>query len=213
MRRSLVAAVAALTLGAGTSAAQDSCRRYVREPDVGGWSSYEVAQREQPKGEMRFALVGREERAGTAMHRFEMTVRDEAGKEQMTMQLLVPGWPYDPGAIEEMVMQPAGQGPMRVGGQMLGMMKTQLGRDDAMAAAKACDAMEYLGRQTVTVPGGTFDAAHYRDAASGTEVWATDEVPFGFVKSLDPKGNRMLLTGHGDGAKSAITGTPKPMGG
>ena len=50
------------------------------------------------------------------------------------------------------------------------------------------------------------------DSESGAEVWATD-VPFGFVKTVDRKGNSMVLTGHGSDAVSAISGTPASIGG
>lgn len=109
-------------------------------------------------------------------------------------------------------MQPAGKPPMQVGGPMLGMMKSQADRNGGMSAAKQCRAMELVGREAVTVPAGTFQTSHYRDPKSGTEVWASD-VPFGFVKTTDAKGNAMVLTGHGSDARSAISGTPTPMGG
>lgn len=212
MRRTLASAAAAVLLGTGTLAAQDACGQFVREPEVGGWSTYRLTGKDEVRGGMKFAIVGAEERGGTPMHRLEMTMSDEAGKDQMTMQLLVPGWPYEGGAIEEMIMQPAGKDPMKVAGPMLGMMKSQAAKNEGMSAAKQCRAMELVGRETVTVPGGTFETSHYRDAKTGTEVWATD-VPFGFVKTVDKDGNSMVLTGHGSGAKSAITGTPRTMGG
>lgn len=212
MRRILAGAAAALLLGTNSLAAQDACGRFVREPAVGGWSAYQLSDKDQVKGAMRFAIIAREDRGGTPMHRLEMTMSDEAGKEQMTMQLLVPGWPYEGGAIEEMIMQPAGKPPMQVGGPMLGMMKSQADRNAGTSAAKQCQAMEFVGRESVTVPGGTFQTSHYRDPKSGTDVWASD-VPFGFVKTTDAKGNAMVLTGHGQGAKSAISGTPGRMGG
>ncbi|MDQ2669178.1 MAG: hypothetical protein M3Y31_00960 [Gemmatimonadota bacterium] len=211
MQRAIAGAVAALIIGAGSAAAQDACSRHVREPDVGGWSSYQMFEKEKPKGTLRFAIVGREERGSSTLNRFEMTISDEKGKEQMTMQVLVPGWPYEGGAIEGMVMQPAGREPMLVGGPMLGMMKSQATKSGG--PAKDCDRMQFVGNESVTVPGGTFQAARYRDAESGAEVWATSDVPFGFVKTQDGKGNTMLLTDHGADAKSAITGTPRPMGG
>ena len=128
------------------------------------------------------------------------------------MQMLVPGWPYEGGAIEELVMQPAGKSPMKVGGPMLGMMKNQAAKSGGTSTARECRTMEFVGRESVTVPGGTFETSHYRDSETGAEVWATD-VPFGFVKTRDSKGNSMVLTGHGSDAKSAITGTPTTMGG
>ena len=213
MRGFLFGAAAALLTGAAPAAAQDACSHAVRSPDVGGWSTYQIVQKEKPAGTMKFAIVGRESRGGTEMHRFEMTMSDKGGEEQMTMQVLVPGWPYEGGAIEEMVMQPAGKAPVQVGGPMLGMMKSQMAKNDASATARQCEKMELVGRETVTVPGGTFETSHYRDPASGTDVWASPEVPFGFVKTADAKGNSMMLTGHGGDAKSGIRGTPAAMGG
>ena len=212
MKRIFVAAAVAVAIGTSSAAAQDACSQFVREPAVGGWSTYQITEKAKVKGAMRFAIVSREEKAGTPMHRLEMTMSDEKGAEQMTMQLLVPGWPYEGGAIEEMVMQPAGQAPMQVGGPMLAMMKSQATKNAGASTARACRAMEFVGRETVTVPGGTFDTSHYRDATNGAEVWAA-EVPFGFVKTMDSKGNALILTGHGSGAKSEISGTPQVMGG
>jgi hypothetical protein len=212
MRRILAAAGAAMIIGTSAAAAQDACNQFVREPEVGGWSTYQLTEKEKVKGAMKFAIISREDRAGTPMHRLEMTMSNDAGKEQMTMQLLVPGWPYEGGAIEEMIMQPAGKSPMKVGGPMLGMMKSQAAKNEGASAAKACRSMEFVGRESVTVPAGTFETSHYRDTRTGAEVWATD-VPFGFVKTQDAKGNTMVLTEHGSDAKSAITGTPASMGG
>lgn len=212
MRRILAAACSALIIGTTSAAAQDACDRFVREPEVGGWSSYQIMEKEKVKGAMKFAVVAREERAGTAMHRFEMTMSDEKGKEQMTMQMLVPGWPYEGGAIEELIMQQTGKAPMKVGGPMLGMMKSQAAKNGGTSAARECRTMQFVGRESLTVPGGTFETSHYRDSESGAEVWATD-VPFGFVKTVDRKGNSMVLTGHGSDAVSAISGTPASIGG
>lgn len=200
-------------VSAAPAAAQDACG-YIRQPEIGGWSSYQIGETEKNvKGGMKLAVIARENRGGTPMHRLEMTMSDKAGKEQMTMQLLVPGWPYEGGAVEEMIMQPAGKAPMKVGGPMLGMMRTQAARNGGMSAAKHCETMELVGRESVTVPGGTFETEHFRDTATGTELWATREVPFGFVKTVDKDGNSMVLTGHGTGAESVITGTPQVMGG
>lgn len=206
MRLPTGAAAAALAvILAVPAAAQDPCTEYVRAPAVGGWSSYQMLKKDKPEGAMKYAIVGRAERDGGEMHWVEMTMSDKKGKEQMTMKMLVPGWPYDASGIEELIMQPAGGKPQKIGGPMLGMMKSQAARGGATDALRECQAMVHVGNETVTVPGGTFETSRYRHASNGSEVWATAEVPFGFVKVSDGKEMTLVLTGHGTDARSVVT--------
>jgi hypothetical protein len=53
---------------------------------------------------------------------------------------------------------------------------------------------------------------HYRDDKHAADVWITQNLPFGMVKSVG-KDYEMVLTGHGRGAKSRITEVPTEMKG
>jgi hypothetical protein len=100
---------------------------------------------------------------------------------------------------------------MKAGGPMLGMMKGQAAKAQGVSTLQQCAQMEYVGQESVTVPAGTFTAAVYRDVKTGARVWASDQVPFGFVKSLDARGNGLVLTAYGTDATTRIRGTPQTM--
>jgi hypothetical protein len=100
---------------------------------------------------------------------------------------------------------------MKMSGQMLAMMKSQMpAKQGGMAdLARRCAAMTVVGVETITVPAGTFKTTHLKDKG-GEEVWASGDVPFAVVKHTGPSG-ATVLAATGKDAKSAITGTPVEM--
>ena len=193
--------IAAITVG--TVRAQD-CSVGVKPPESGSWAEYTMAE-----GAMRLALLGRETRAGKDLFRVEMTVASREGP--MIMQVLVPGYPYEMSSIEDVVIKP-GNGPaMRLNAQMMGMMRGRMPKD---AIAEACrnNKMARVGEESVTVPAGTFRTVHYRDSGSGNEVWVSEGVPFGMVRTRLASGEEIVLKAKGAGATSQITEKPQEMG-
>lgn len=212
MRRtvSLTAAAVALAAVVGAPAhAQDACGEYTKSPPVGGWGEYQILKKDKPDGTLRFAIVGTEQRAGKEMQWFEMTMTGKKN-ERTVMKALIPGYPYEPDGIEELIMKTGDEPAMDMSGPMMGMMKKNMGKNARISIAEECKKMKLVGEESITVPAGTFDTRHYRDA-EGSEVWISDDLPFGMVKTTDGKDFEMQLAAHGDGAKTAITETPKKM--
>jgi hypothetical protein len=91
------------------------------------------------------------------------------------------------------------------------------------------DPRKRLGRETITVPAGSFAAEHYRDVLpdSTVDAWLSDQVhPLGIVKIVStprpdaagPGGRplpavTMELLGHGRDARPAITRPARPYPG
>jgi hypothetical protein len=160
--------------------------------------------------QMRQAVVGSEARAGQEMHWVEMVMTDQGRGETTILKILMPGYPYRPGEMEDMVMKTGDEPAMHVGPMMM-MVRGVINNNPGLSVAAQCQAMEYVGDEPVTVPAGKFATRHYRDGESGAELWVAQDLAFSIVKSQDSEGHSMELTGHGQDAKSAITETPKNM--
>lgn len=207
MRRPLLLALTALTVAAAPLAAQDaSCAaKGPKLPAAGGWAEYQT-----DSGSIRIAYLGHE----TAGERIEMSMtRPPRGNRPggpMVMQVVVPGFPYEMSDAQEVVMQMGDQPPMKMGAQMLGMMRGRM-PNASQINAEQCARLTKVGEESVTVPAGTFRTTHWRDAERNTDVWVAQNVPFGMVKVVN-EGRTVVLAGQGTGATSKITGTPMEMG-
>lgn len=200
----ILGASLALWLVAAPAAAQlEKCADYMKMPAAGSWAEYQTRE-----GSIRMSVLGEEEHDGKKMQRLEMSIGGAGGS---IVQMVVPGWPYQPDGIHEMVMKTGDQPAMKVSGRMMDMMRQNMKTPTAQMA-DACERMEDLGTETVTVPAGTFETRHYRDQETGGEVWVDADLPFGMVKAVTKEGE-MVLTGHGTDAKSRITETPVEMPG
>ena len=163
---------------------------------LGQWVEYEVSARSMTLG-MRVANVASEERQGETLDRYEMTTVIPEGGESTT-QMLTNGPVFDFDAIQEMVVTMPGQPPMVMTGQMLQMALQNMPRQANWGGM--CRQAEIIGSETVTVPGGTFDAIHLR--ATEGDAWVSADVPFGIIKSQSKDGSTMQLKAHGEGAGS-----------
>jgi hypothetical protein len=213
MMRSILTTVAMLTLAGSSLLAQDLesiCNEF-RQLTVGQWAEYEIAS-DQGKATSRFAVVGTEEAAGTEHFWYETRMESPMGA--MIMQLLIPSYPYEQSDIKQAVLKMGDQPAMVVPDQMLEMMQSRMAENAAEDAASACGNAELVGRETVTVPAGTFDVMHLRVSgdAESAEIWISTDVPFGMVK-LEGAGSEMILLSHGRDAESSITEKPQKMPG
>lgn len=197
-----MAGAALLSLVVQSAAAQD-CTVGIKPPAPGSWAEYSMEG-----GSMRLALLGNETRAGRSLVRVEISMTSREGP--MIMQTLVPGYPYDGGAIEDMVIKHGDQPAMRMSAQMRQMMAPRMPKDQIAEACRNAR-MTRVGEESITVPAGTFKTIHYRDAASGNDVWVSETLPFGLVKTKMAQGE-IVLTGQGTDARSRITETPQEMG-
>jgi hypothetical protein len=197
---------AAVLLGVATAASPAAAQcPHLNVPSAGSWASYH-----SDDGTMRMAILGNETRDGKSMLRMELSRTSKDGP--MIMQLLVPGYPYEMTDIHDLVMKAQGRPAMRMNDQMLAMMRSRMPKD-VMAEACSAQNMTRVGEESVTVPAGTFQTTHYRNAESGNDVWLSTAVPFGLVKNHSGNGGDIVLTGTGTDAKSQITETPQEMPG
>ena len=208
--RPLITLLCALPLAAPAAQAQDVCSS-ITSLTVGQWAEYNVTVPEmgnQPF-QVRMAIIGEEPKEGTPHYWYEMKMAAPQGN--MIIQALVPGWPYEPAQIAGMVMKSGDQPAMRMSDQMIGMMASQAQKSPGERVIEDCENAEQMGTESITVPAGTFDALHIRSTADGkTDVWVSADVPFGMIRMESAEG-QMELTGHGGGATSSITETPRGM--
>ncbi|MFN2570346.1 MAG: hypothetical protein ABR537_01850 [Gemmatimonadales bacterium] len=179
---------------------------------VGTWASYNWTGGRSDGSKIRVAVVGKEMRAGTALYWYEMMMQNpKRAKDNTILQMLVPSLMYDPNAIRGFVMKSGDQPAMRIPEQMIRMMAANLGSNMGTDIARACDNMDLVGWEQVTVPAGSFRALHLRQASSGTEAWIQPSLGFPMVKAVLKDNGTMELAGQGTGAKSSITETPREM--
>ncbi|MGH7556626.1 MAG: hypothetical protein ACREMD_02355 [Gemmatimonadota bacterium] len=201
----IVAAPAALR-------AQDACGGYMHAPPVGSWAEYQVSKEGEPEIGLRFAIVGTEQREGREMQWLEMAITPEDDDDPVIMKLLVPGYPFEPEGLEEIIMKAGDNPAMNMGGPMMSSILKSIGDNPGLSIAEACRKMEDAGEETVTVAAGTLQTHHYRNTESGAEAWLSSDVPFGMVRSTDGEYTSELIA-HGEGAETAITETPQdPFG-
>jgi hypothetical protein len=194
--------VLVLAAVAGPVRAQEGgCGSQWKTPPIGAWSEWQTGS-----SSTRIAVVGSEKLNGATLYEIELS---NGG--QGTMQLLVPGFPWNMDQVQQMIMQRPGQPPMRVSGDMLAMMRQHVpaGQGGMADLARRCAAMTVVGVETVTVPAGTYKATHLKDK-NGEEVWASGDVAFAVVKHTGPNGTTVLAA-TGKDAKSGLTGTPVDM--
>jgi hypothetical protein len=135
----------------------------------------------------------------------------DAPQGAMIVQTLVPGWPYDQAQIAGMIMKAGDQPAMQMSDQMIGMMASQAEKSPGERVIEDCESAERVGTESITVAAGTFDALHLRDTSEGNaDVWVSADIPFGMIR-MESSEAQMELVGHGDGATSSITETPRKM--
>ena len=181
---------------------------------VGSWASYNWTGGRSNGTTMRMAVVGQEPQDGKSYFWYEVTIADpKRPRDRMILQMLVAG--LGTGNVRSIVMKSGQQPAMKLPPQMIQMVNSSPGMNMAADLARQCQAMEVVGWERVTVPGGGFRALHMRGTASGmvSEVWVQPDLPFAMVKSVLKDGGAMELGAQGTDAKSSITETPVEMPG
>jgi len=209
--RGTVAGVLSLSLLAASPAAgQDQeCIADMAMPDVGQWAEYQGVLNKDPYT-IRYAVVGAEERDGTAMKWLELRMVGAKPDKSMVYQILTPGNPGEVDKAQEIVFKPGEKPAMKMNGMMMKMIRGQLKKSSALG--NLCEGLTLAGEESVTVPAGTFTAMKYHDAKHDVDTWVVPDRPFFMVKSKG-KDVEMSLVSSGDGAQSSITETPQEMPG
>ena len=210
----LLVLAAAAPIPACAQDREQLCRDIQNRPmRVGQWATYAWTGGRTDGTSMRFAIVGAEGRDSTTYYWYEMTTDDpkRGAKGKTVIQMLVPGLGYQAGGVRALVMKNGDEPAARMPDQLVTMMGPRAGSNITAEMTRSCREMDVIGWERVTVPAGTFRALHFRHPREGTEAWVRPELYFAMVKVVTKDGSTMVLTGHGAGAKSSITETPREM--
>jgi hypothetical protein len=181
----------------------------LKKVPIGSWAEYKIAFGDQA-AQARWALVGRKPDNVTIEMTMEGGPAAQMGGKMTARLVMAPDPTKVDRAVKQMVMQLEGQDPME--------MPTQ-GTNQKFEKP---DPKKLVGKETISVPAGSFPTSHYRDSANergNIDMWISETVPpLGLVKlSFVPKAGSpmptvgMELSGKGKDAKATITKTPKPF--
>jgi hypothetical protein len=220
--RPLVAAFALAALAGSLPVAvhaQDlvSICEKVRHPPVGAWSEFKFVGGREDAATIRMSIVGTERQEGTAYIWLELAMRglalgparEGAARETRPMisKRLVAS--FGPG------MGTARAAVMKIGSAPAMEMPLGQGRSGAAAAPtlENCRHSKVVGWESVRVPAGTFRALHIVNPSGRGDSWIDPQLPFALVKDSTggEQGQRLVLVGHGMGARSQITERPRPF--
>lgn len=203
-----------LSVGPHALEAQGPCDGGLKAPSPGGWGEYLVlAPRGQTPSTVRYAILASEERAGQRLLRFETRVRMGGQRNGMVTQILVPGYPYASAAIQDVVVQRGREPAVRWGPALLARARSSPRSPLTRLIVEGCTGATLVGHEDITVPAGAFRTRHYRNAVVGSDIWISDEVPFGLVKVTGADGASLELLGRGRDARSSVTGEPRVVNG
>lgn len=176
----------------------------VRHIELGYWAEYRMTGDDGESSTIRNQMVATEHQGDTTFWWHETIARSDEG--DMVIKSLVPGYPFDPSEVRDLIMQMGAEDPVRMPEAMLHAMQ----QNDATAgplgtSLEACTASPVVGWETVETPAGSIRAIHIR-ASDDEEVdlWLAPAVPFGLVQ-VRAHGFTLLLLGHGTDAQPAIT--------
>jgi hypothetical protein len=166
---------------------------------IGAGGVYDETAQDGTKTSIEYDLVGKESVNGRDGYWLEFTTNQKMG--QMVMKMLIVPGSDQPTA--HLIMQMGKNPPMDM---------TQMAQraNSAKPNYDVRNGGQDLGKESVTVPAGTFSCEHYR-AASGGDTWVSSQVPpFGMVKTVN-NGTTLVLTKVVSDAKDKISGAPVPF--
>jgi hypothetical protein len=206
--RSLLFSITLLLGGTGL-AAQENCLQQLKLPKAGSWAEYKAVL-QKDSYTMRYAVIGNEIRDGKELQWVEMRMTSGKSGQDMIYQVLVPGSLVQMDQVQEAVFKTGDQPAMKMNPMMMNMLWGQLEKQSFYS--KACEGVTLVGKESVKVPAGTYDALHFRSTEHAVDSWIDPGVPFSMVKTTG-KDFQMELAAQGDGAKSSITEKPQEMPG
>jgi alpha-L-arabinofuranosidase len=188
--------------------AQSSCLEQIKFPEVGRWSEYKALYNKKDPFTVRYAVIGTEQRGGKPMQWVELRMTGASKARSMVYQMLVPGSLMQMADVQEVVFKSGDKPAMKMNGMMMKMIRSQMDKQNLYG--DICKDVSLVGKESVTVPAGQFQAQHYHSAKA--DSWISPSVPFSLVKSVG-ESHQMELTSQGSGAKSSITEKPQEMPG
>ena len=209
MRGAFPGGVLLLAVTVSAAEAQNDCLADLKMPEVGQWAEYTGTMKKDPYT-LRYAVVGSEERGGKSMRWLELKMVGEKKDKNMIYQVLTPGNPAEMDQAQEIVFKAGDKQAMKMNGMMMRMIRGQLEKSSVLA--NLCEGVTLAGKESVTVPAGTFKAERYHDSKHDADTWVVTDRPFIMVKSKG-KDFELSLAASGEGATSSITETPQEMPG
>jgi hypothetical protein len=182
---------------------QQPAIRGIFNPTVGSGAAYEIDKTDGTKTPIEVSIVGKEDVQGKDAYWMETSMTDpKAGNVVMKMLLVVDGANSH---AEKMVMMFPGRGAMSM---PVGAMRGRGPQQPEDIRDKADD----LGKESVTVPAGTFTCEHYKSKDGSGDVWVSESVsPYGLIK-MQGKDMSMVLTKQLTNVQDKITGPVMDMG-
>jgi hypothetical protein len=187
------------------------CERAIH-PSVGAWSEFRMTGGRQEGSSFRMAVVGKESRDGTPYVWIEAEIHGivmgPGSGHPITVitKALVPDLDHGMGQARERIMKIGDQPAMEMPASQSHVAPTP-GSD----ILSGCRSAKVIGWERVTVPAGTFRALHVQDARGNGDTWVDPDLPLAVVKGTSHGGqSSMELTAHGSGARTRITGKPRP---
>jgi hypothetical protein len=168
------------------------------KPIVGQGAVYLSTTEGKPGHEMEMTVVGKEITPAGEAYWLEMAM-PHAGEQKIYSKMLT----TKDFQFSKVIFQMPGQGAME-------MPMTPSDKDRADMKSEMAKYTQ-VGTETITVPAGTFNCAHWKKADGTDEVWTSDKVtPMAMVKQVG-KTHSMVLVRQITGATDHITGPVTPF--
>jgi Domain of unknown function (DUF4412) len=209
MRKLSLAGALACSLLAGPAlnaqmGMQQPAIRGVFHPTVGAGADYDLTKSDGTKMPIEMSIVGKESVQGSDGYWMEMTMQDQRMGQVVTKMLLVVDGANS--HVDKMVILIPGRGAMSMPMSMMQGRGPQQPQDIRNSGTM-------VGKESVTVPAGSFNCDHWKSSDGTSDVWVTEEVsPYGLVKMTDTKNNvSMVLTKTLTAVQDKITGPVMDM--
>jgi hypothetical protein len=207
---SLAVALALCTLAAATIARAQlgvtaPAVQGIFNPTIGAGADYNFTDGSGKNNNFELSIVGKEAVQGVDGYWMEMTMQDAKQGQVVAKMLLVYDGPNS--RIDKMVVMIPGRGAMSMPMGMMG------GRGAAQQPKDIRNSATNTGKESVTVPAGTFNCDHWHMNDGSGDAWvSTDVSPYGLVKMVNTKDNMtMVLTKTLTGVQDKITGPVTDM--
>ena len=186
------------------------CLAGLKMPEVGRWAEYQGVMNKKDPYTLRYAVVGAENRGGKTMKWLELRIVGDKKDKSMVYQVLTPGTPAEMDQAQEIIFKAGDRPAMKMNPMMMNMIRGQLNKSSVLG--NICEGVSEAGRESVTVPAGTFEALRFHNAKYDSDTWVVPNQPFFMVKAKG-KDFELSLVSSGKGAKSSITEIPEEMPG
>lgn len=188
--------------GHSQAPADGAAARGTWNPQPGVGAVYQVAPKSGSRQEVEYAIVGEEDVHGEKGHWLEATITEKGRGTTVVKSLIVRAG--NEIAAQRVIVQTGRENPVEL----------HVSRGPGSAAYQPADMRaqaERVGRETIQVPAGSFEATRYRMQDGSGDYWLSEDVPpYNLVKAVTRDATIMLLRRTKD-VKSRITGTPEKL--